>query len=115
MLSRAPGTQSGEVKAFRKIIDGLVFVRPRKIILEVKGELFRLERPLRAQTAQGERVALARSDAAPAGSRIVFDVEMLGGISEVVLAEWFDYGVHRGLGQWRNGGYGQFEYTMEKK
>jgi len=115
MLTRAGGTESAKLKAFRKCIDGLVFVRPRKIVIVVKGDLFRLERPLRAQTAQGERIALSRSDAAPIGSSVEFDVEILGGVSQLVLAEWLDYGEHRGLGQWRNGGYGSFTYTMEKR
>lgn len=114
MLSRATGTESGELKAFKKVIDGLVFVRPRKIPIVLAGELFRLERPLRAQTAQGERVALSRSDAAPIGSSIEFDVNILGGVSEVLLSEWLDYGANRGIGQWRNGGYGSFEYELVK-
>lgn len=79
------------------------------------GELGVLERPLRAATAQGERVTLARSDTVPAGSTLVFTINVLGGsISEELLREWLDYGENRGLGQWRNAGYGRFGYTLKK-
>jgi|HubBroStandDraft_4_1064222.scaffolds.fasta_scaffold56908_2 hypothetical protein len=108
MLARVPGTASKELTAFRKHIDGLLFIRPRKIILNVNGALEPLERPLRAQTAQGERIALARSDCAPAGSWIAFTVVSLGAVQREAIEEWFDYGQNRGLGQWRNGGYGSF-------
>jgi hypothetical protein len=69
MLRRAPDTQSKKITAYKKVIDGLVFITPRKIWLDLDGNpLGVIERPLRAQTAQGERVALARSDSAPAGT-----------------------------------------------
>lgn len=114
MLRRAPGTKSSKLSAYKKIIDGLVFPEPRKISIQMDGEMDVLERPLRAQTAQGERVALARSDCAPAGSSISFELAIMGQVSEALLREWLDYGRYRGLGQWRNGGYGAFEYTLEK-
>jgi len=115
MLRRAPGTLSERLKAYKKVIDGLVFVRPRRIFLDLNGqEMGVLERPLRASTPQGERVALARSDAAPPGTRIEFDVVVLGVVTEDLLREWLDYGRRRGLGQWRNGGYGAFEYELER-
>lgn len=114
MLRRATGTKSSKLSAYKKIIDGLVFAEPRKIYIDVAGPLDVLERPLRAQTAQGERVALARSDCVPAGSGVSFDLIVMGQVSEALLREWLDYGRYRGLGQWRNGGYGAFEYTLEK-
>ena len=57
MLRRVPGMASSRITAYKKIIDGLVFVTPRLIPLTVAGELSILERPLRAETAQGERVS----------------------------------------------------------
>lgn len=115
MLRRAGDTQSKKITAYRKIIDGLLFVKPRRIVIQVVGELGILERPLRAQTAQGERVALSRSEMVPEGSRIEFQVWALDGIKEPVLREWLDYGELRGLGQWRNGGYGSFTYELAKQ
>jgi hypothetical protein len=116
MLKRVDGMQSGKIKAFKKIIDGLVFVQPRQITLDLHGQPFAtLERPLRAQTPQGERVAIAKSDMVPAGSTLDFDIVCLGEVSEALLREWLDYGRFRGLGQWRNGGYGRFVYDLERK
>ena len=115
MLRRSKEFKSSKLTAHKKVIDGLVFVLPRKIQLDLNGqELGVLERPLRAQTAQGERVALARSDIAPPGTSIDFSLKILGGVSKVLLEEWLDYGELRGLGQWRNAGYGRFDYTLAK-
>lgn len=112
MLRRVKGTESKKLTAYRKVIDGLVFVSPREISLQLGGEMGVNERPLRAQTAQGERVALARSDTCPVGTTIEFTVTVLGGVSEEVLTEWLDYGALRGLGQWRNAGFGKFGYEF---
>lgn len=108
---------SCKLRAYKKEIDGLTFVKPRKIplVLPEGIEMDVLERPLRASGPQGERVALARSDTCPAGTTLTFTVTVLGGnISEDLLVEWFGYGEFRGLGQWRNAGWGQFAYEMEK-
>jgi hypothetical protein len=114
MLRRAPDTGSKKLTAYRKVIDGLVFVEPRAIVLNVPEgvEMSILERPLRAQTAQGERVALARSDTCPVGTSIEFKLLILGGVSKALLTEWLEYGQLRGLGQWRNAGYGRFTYEL---
>jgi len=113
MLRRQKGTKSAILKSHKKVIDGLVFVFPRQILINLNGnELGVLERPLRAQTAKGERIALAKSDCAPAGSYIEFDVKVLGVVSKQLLKEWLDYGKLRGLGQWRNASYGRFSYEI---
>ena len=117
MLRRVPGTRSSKLTAYKKVIDGLVFVKPRRIELQLPdGEtLGILERPLRAQTAQGERVALARSDTCPVGTSMTFTATVLGQVPEALLREWVDYGALRGLGQWRNASYGAFSYEMTKR
>jgi hypothetical protein len=113
-LRRVPKTQSAALKAHKKVIDGLIFVEPRRIVIDTGGkELSRIERPLRAQTAQGDRVALARSDAAPPGSIITFQILALN-VPEKLLREWLEYGALRGLGQWRNADYGRFSYEMHQ-
>lgn len=115
MLRRAKGTRSSKITAYRKIIDGLVFIGPRQIPLNLNGlEMGTLERPLRAQTAQGERVALARSDTCPPGTTLEFEITVLGQITEAILVEWLDYGRLRGLGQWRNASWGVFEHTITR-
>lgn len=113
MLRRVEGSLSSKVTAYKKIIDGLVFVAPRRIPLLVNGKVDVLERPLRAQTAQGERVALARSEMVPTGSILEFEVQVLDGVSEALLREWFAYGKLRGIGQWRNASYGRFHYALK--
>jgi len=115
MLNRG-SEKEDRMAAHKKVIDGLVFVAPRRIPLHIPpGEtLGVLERPLRAQTAQGERVALARSDTAPAGTTMSFEVMILGkDVSRKVLAGWLDYGQFRGLGQWRSASWGRFTSTLE--
>jgi len=113
MLRRVPGTQSKKLTAFLKIIDGLLFVTPRQIPIVLSGGMSVLERPLRAETAQGPRIALTASDSIPVGSTLEFVVSVLGkDVDEDLLREWLDYGALRGLGQWRNASYGRFEYEL---
>ena len=111
MLRRADGYKSKNLKAFKKEIDGLVFVEPRKIplILPEGGEIGECQRPLRASTAQGERVALAHSETVPAGTVQEFDVVLFKDDLEAYVREWLEYGKYHGTGQWRNSGKGRIE------
>ena len=105
-----PSNESGKLKAYKKEIDGLIFVQPRKIPIVFDGELGDCQRPLRAQTAQGERVALASSDEVPAGATMTFDIVCLDPSHVPAVKEWLDYGFLRGIGQWRNSGKGRFSW-----
>lgn len=111
MLRRADGTKSAKLRAYKKEIDGLVFVTPRKVplILPEGGEIGECQRPLRASTAQGERVALAHSETVPEGTTQEFEVTVLRDELEDYVREWLDYGILHGTGQWRNSGKGRFE------
>ena len=106
------GFRSEKLTAYKKEIDGLIFVKPRRILLAIPDgmEMGICERPLRAQTAQGERVALARSESAPAGTTIRFEIHLLKDRLAMLVREWLDYGQFRGLGQWRNSGKGKFSW-----
>ena len=108
----AGGSASSKLTAFKKVIDGLIFVEPRKIVLHLPAgkKIGICERPLRAQTAQGERIALARSETVPADTWIEFDVLLLDAKHESLVTEWMDYGQLRGFGQWRNSGKGRYRY-----
>lgn len=114
MLGRVEDSLSKKVRAYKKVIDGLVFVTERRIPFVLAGDIGELQRPLRAQTAQGERIALAFSETIPAGSEITFGLDVLDDKSapEELLREWLDYGKYRGLGQWRNASYGRFTYEL---
>ena len=100
--------ESSKITAFKKVIDGLIFVQPRKIPFKFDGDITICQRPLRAQTAQGERVALASSEEIPAGAVIEFKVCCMSADHVKAVREWLDYGVWRGIGQWRNSGKGKF-------
>jgi len=109
----------GELKKFgltrymhKRTIDKLVFPSPRfiPIILPDEAEMSFVERPLRAETMKGERIALARSEAAPIGSYIEFEVEWLNEKLYEWVKRWMDYGKFGGFLQWRGGGYGRFTW-----
>ena len=113
--------RSGLPRNLRSKVDDTVFVTPRNIELrncgsDVREHIDFLERPLRAETAQGPRVALARSEMLPAGIWFECGLEVIKGeITESVLTELLDYGYHKGIGQWRNGGYGSFRYELTRE
>lgn len=104
--------ESGKLTAYKKVIDGLIFVEPRMIPINMAGEMTECQRPLRAQTAQGERVSLANSEEIPAGSWCEFDIILMDEAHEKVVIEWLYYGRMRGIGQWRNSGKGRFIYDL---
>ena len=113
-LRRVPGTKASKVKAFKKEIDGLLFVFPRMIPMNMPSELGTCERPLRASTAQGERIALANSETAPAGTNINIEIQCMTKDMYELAKECLDYGILRGIGQWRNSGKGRFKWEEIK-
>lgn len=108
MLRKVKDSKSSKIKAYKKEIDGLIFVEERKIPIQFDGKMGTCQRPLRGQTPQGERIALANSESIPAGSSIEFTVQCLCDTHESAVKEWLDYGELRGIGQWRNSGKGRF-------
>lgn len=114
MLRKVTGSEASKVKAYKKEIDGLIFVTPRAIPIEFQGEMGLCQRPLRGQTAQGERVALATSESIPAGATMTFTFMFLTDAHEKLVREALDYGALRGFGQWRNSGKGRFTWEEVK-
>ena len=110
MLARVKTTESSKLKAYKKIIDGLIFVEPRTIPFLNYKEIRDCQRPLRAQTMQGERVSLANSEEIPAGASVEFEIMCFDKAHESAVKEWLDYGRLRGIGQWRNSGKGRFSW-----
>ena len=119
------------IKNLRSKIEQFVFVLPRRIHFAQKPCDEPLERPLRAMTMQGPRVTLTRSDMVPTGTKIEFTIRLLDNwktdkgddgngkkrvpeISADTLKEILGFGGLKGLGQWRNGGYGRFEVVSMK-
>jgi hypothetical protein len=130
-------------KNLRAKVSQLVSVSPRVIPITMpngqnwEDALEILERPLRAETAQGPRTALAMSEMFPEGCTLTFGLEVIDGkatnpdetpvrgrktakpavaddiIDKEVLSEILSYGYMHGLGQWRgSGAYGNFIYEI---
>lgn len=114
VLKRVPGTKASKIKAYKKEIDGLLFVFPRMIPLNIPTKLGTCERPLRASTAQGERIALANSETAPAGTTIEIEIQCMTKDMYDLVKECLDYGILRGIGQWRNSGKGRYRWEEIK-
>lgn len=112
MLRQVKGTKASKLTAYKKKVDGLVFVQPRQIEFENVIDIGDCQRPLRASTAQGERIAIAVSDTINAGATLTFTIILLNDDLEDVVIECLDYGKLRGLGQWRNSGKGTFTYEI---
>ena len=108
VLKKVTGTVSSGIKAYKKEIDGLFFIRERRIKIHSADGITVIQRPLRAQTAQGERVALASSESIPAGAYVEFTIICMRKGDLKAVREWLDYGQYRGIGQWRNSGKGRF-------
>lgn len=102
-------------------IDKWIHVQERQIPLlrngvqiEKPDDIF--ERPLRAMTMQGPRVALAASEIIKPPVEFSFHMLLLplglddkkGKLSFEEILSWLEYGILNGFGQWRSGGYGRF-------
>lgn len=103
------------IKALKSKIENFVFLEPRKIYLDKGQPDGVLERPLRASTPRGERIALARSDYVASGTTITFNIKILPGpVKNKDILTILEYGKLKGLGQNRNSGYGRFIYKTQE-
>lgn len=114
-LRKVSKSACSKVKAYKKEIDGLIFIEPRKIKIHLPegGEISTCQRPLRAQTAQGERIALANSETVPAGSWCEIEITTFKDDLEDMIRECLAYGKFKGMGQWRNSSKGRFIFEQE--
>ena len=104
------------IAALRDKLTKFVFITPRwiKIAEDTDGVL---ERPIRVNTPQGQRVALATSEVI---YDAVFEIEITllqnpHKIDWKVLEGLLDYGQFIGQGRWRNGDFGRFVWEHLKK
>ena len=106
-------------------IDNFVFINETNIPIYRDGKRVEdvdgmLERPLRAETAQGPRVALARSEKIDEGWELEFTIRVVENAGTAksapidldVIKELLSYGELKGLLQWRNAGFGSFKYEV---
>lgn len=117
------------IKNARKKVDLYAFVTPRKIPFVRNGEHVaeedeQYERPLRAMTMKGERIALQSSEClhADAGWELTFSISLMPNDASKVskslkfddIEQALDYGQFSGLSQFHNGGYGRFRWERVK-
>lgn len=122
-LPRKNGTVMGSTSFTQSIVNQHVRIGEQFITFDhdikrgTNGEPAFLQRSLRAMTAQGPRVSLAKSEAVPAGAKLSFELKVLKNspMTEEHLRTLFSYGELCGLGQWRNAGWGQFTYTLAQR
>ena len=127
MLQRAKNNLSSELKSYKKVIDGGIYVFPRRVAWDIpdtyidesgnelssydeNGRLKVIQRAFRVSGPTGERSVLSSSEVIPAGSRIKFTIGVTNPTYLKFVNEWLNYGVIRGIGQWRNSGVGIFRW-----
>lgn len=104
-------------------IDNLVLITPTYLTINRDGEPldvtdYDLERPLRAMTMQGPRVSVVASECIDPEWSIRFTVNLLdnektaksAALTMEAIEAMLDYGMFKGLGQWRNGQNGRFTW-----
>lgn len=112
------------VAAVGKKVDTLISIGPKYIPITRDGKKLReedemLERPLRAETMQGPRVALQSSELLNDPWEIEFELTLFPSdgtakskaLTFDVVETALDYGAFHGLGQWRGADYGHFVWT----
>lgn len=117
-------TESGKLTSYKKVIDGGIFVFPRRIAIEIpeyyldddgitmipsrdeNGKLRIVQRSLRTSGPSGERVAIAASEMIPAGSTMKFTIGMTSPKFKPAVIEWLNYACVHGISGWRNSGLG---------
>ena len=127
MLQRAKNNVSSELKSYKKVIDGGIYTFPRRVAWDIpdtyidesgnevssydeNGKLKVIQRAFRVSGPTGERSVLSSSEVIPAGSRIKFTIGVTNPTYLKFVHEWLNYGVIRGIGQWRNSGIGIFRW-----
>lgn len=93
--------------------DSIPLMRDGKVVSEPDGYL---ERPLRAETAQGPRVSLAKSEMVEGEWYCDITVRVIANkgtaksvaVTMDLVEQLLSYGQFKGLLQWRNAGYGSF-------
>lgn len=125
---RKAGKKEGYIPAYKSKIDQYVFVSSIDydydgdesdpgIVLHLPegGTIGDCQRPLRAETLQGPRTALANSESLPKGTWCEFKITVLLAEMEKMIPRYLDYGKYNGMCQWRNSGKGRFKVEEIKE
>lgn len=94
--------------AFRKKIDIGAFIEPDYPVIHDAGDIEVFQRPLRADTPQGQRVALSSSERIYPGAWTEFDIIYNNKELGNDIRAWLNYGCVSGTAQWRSAGFGRF-------
>jgi hypothetical protein len=110
------GQITEKLTAHKTKIDQCIFAEPAEIKIQIHAEQTGIcERSLRADTPQGPRITLVRSESVPAGSTLEFDILILAKDLEPYVRAWLNYGALRGIGGWRNSEKGRFKWEELKQ
>lgn len=116
-LRTVSGSKSSKLKAYKKAVDGRIFISDRRVYFHnPEGsksayiDIGDCQRPLRADTPQGPRTALAISETIPAGCYVDVAFILLDDALLPIVKECLDFGKLHGFGQWRNSGKGKFTW-----
>jgi hypothetical protein len=105
------------VKALKSKIEQFIFCKPRKIYLGKTAPDGVFERPKRVNGPNGPQSTLGKSEYIEAGTTIEFTLDILDHkeVKSDIIKQILEYGEYKGLGQWRNGGYGSFKVVEFKE
>lgn len=111
------------MKGAKRKADNYLFIYPRHIPITHDGATMTeedsvLERPIRCTGPRGERVSLTASEQVDAPWQITVDIELVvnpmsktsAALTWQSVYEALEYGKKKGIGQWRNGGFGRFTW-----
>lgn len=116
-LRTISSSKCSKLKAYKKAVDGRIFISDRRVYFHnsegsnsIYIDIGDCQRPLRADTPQGPRTALAISETIPAGCYVDVSFILLDDTLLPIVRECLDYGKLHGFGQWRNSGKGKFAW-----
>ena len=87
-LRKIKESKSSGIRAYKKEIDGLIFIEEREILIQTKEPIESCQRPLRAQTAQGDKNSLANSEEIFYYSNVGWSCAGGEGMAELWQAAW---------------------------
>ena len=99
----------------KRTVDLMIFIKPRRAILDLGGGAVAwCERPLKGDTARGERISLSRSEELPEGTTCEIEISTMNQNLWPYIRDALDYGELKGMLQWRNSGKGRFVWSGEE-
>lgn len=113
LLQKKDGSNySGDAKYKKWIGDRIMFDRQYYVLAENVDGI--MERPLRAETQMGPRVAITASELIKGpGRSIAFSLTTTDDVDKSLMDQILSRGMFRGIGQWNNAQWGTFEFELE--